>query len=287
MKRPTWNLFKRNLAGAIPFLAVTLTLWSPAAYGAGSTAELIARGDSFYQKRAEGHNGEWASTEPIEKALNTYLEAYEKGDRSPELAARILRASFFYATNAEKDRKNQKKILQRAIDIGSEVIEKHPDNVALNYQMAGCWGRWGEVNGIIASARKGVADKVKYYGERVLKLDPDYEEGGGHRTMGRLHFKAPYIPLILSWPDKKEALRHLARAVEAGPQNLTNHLFYAESLFKAGSYGDALKHVNVILSAKLHESKVVEDLRDKRAAGELKRKIEARVKKKAGGYDDE
>lgn len=259
-------------------LPLCLLLLSSPSQAAPSITELIALGDHLYAGRAEGHDGEWASTGPISKALENYLKAYELGGRTAELYAKILRSSYFYSANAEKEKKKQKEILQRAIDIGTEGLEMYPNEAAINYQMAGCWGRWGEVNGIFASARKGVADKVKLYGEKTIKLNPAFEEGGGYRTMGRLHFKAPYIPFILSWPDKEEALKNLAIAVEKGPENLTNHLFYAESLAKAKSFNEALTHVDLILTAKIDESKVVEQLRDKKEAAALKKTIESKIK---------
>lgn len=259
-------------------LPAVLLLMSSPSQAASSITELILLGDDYYARRADGHDGDWASTVPISKALEAYLNAYELGGRSAALYSKILRASFFYATNAEKDESKQKEILQRATVIGAEAVEMYPDDAAINYQMAGCWGRWGEVNGLIASARKGVADKVKLYGEKTIRLDPDLEEGGGYRTMGRLHFKAPYIPFILSWPDKKEALKNLALAVEKGPQNLTNHLFYAESLVQARSYQEALMHVDLILAAGPDQSRIVEQLRDKKEAAALKKTIESKLK---------
>ncbi|MEE9615224.1 MAG: hypothetical protein V3W31_09820 [Thermodesulfobacteriota bacterium] len=236
----------------------------------------MERGDAFYAKRGEGHTGDWASTEPIERALSAYLKAYELGDSSAELSVKILQSTYFYATYAEKDKKAQKAALQKAREVGEAAAAKHPGDGPLNYQMGGIWGRWGEVNGIIASARKGVADKVRVYAEKAVSLDPGYASGGGYRTLGRLNFKAPYIPLILSWPSKKEALKYLKKAVEVGPENLTNHLFYAENLYHAKSYDEALTHVGHVLDAEIDSSKVVEDLRDKEDAQKLKEKIEAR-----------
>jgi len=240
---------------------------------AGKVQELVKTGDELFAKRAEGHEADWANVEIAEKALNSYLKAYESGGKPPELAVKVLKAAYFYGTYAEKDAKKQKEAFAKAVDIGKEALEKNPDDVSLNYQMAGNLGRWGEVNGIMASARAGVADSIKGYAEKVVRLDPAYGEAGGYRTMGRLHFKAPYIPFFLSWPDKKEALKYLRQAVEVGPDNLTNHLFYAESLHKEKSFDEALSHLDRVISAKVNASREVEDLRDKKDAEALRNKI--------------
>jgi tetratricopeptide (TPR) repeat protein len=227
------------------------------AYGADTTAEWIKKGDNYFEMRAADHDGAWASTVPVTNALSAYLKAYELGDRSAELITKILQASYFYARYAEKERDKQKEVLQKGIDIGEEAIKKYSDDTALNYEMSVCWGRWGVVNGIFASAMKGVANKIRKYAEKTIKLDPDYAEGGGYRVMGRLHFMAPRIPLILSWPSKEESLKYLKKAVNVGSDNPTNHFYFAESLYHTGSYKEALIHLDIVLKAKLNTSKQV------------------------------
>jgi len=118
-----------------------------------------------------------------------------------------------------------------------------------------------------------VADRVKEFGETVVRLDPSYAEGGGYRTLGRLHYKAPRIPFILSWPSKKESQANLEKAVKIGPTNLTNHLFLAETFLANGNEERALKEIDYILRAKVNPTKQVEDLRDKEDATKLKRQI--------------
>lgn len=256
---------------------IILLLFAVTVRAEEDTQGWIDKGDAFYKQRAEGSSGNWASTSNIEKAVSAYLKAYEFGEQSEALVVRLLDAFYFYATYAERDEKRVKEALKRAIEIGENALKRYPESVGINYWMAGLWGRWGEVNGILVSAKKGVANKVREYAEKTVALDPHYAEGGGYRALGRLHFKAPKIPLILSWPSKTEALKFLRLAVEAGPENTTNHLFYAESLFYEGLFGEALKHIDFILNRRVSPEKVVEMLRDKREAEELKEKVLKRL----------
>jgi len=229
-------------------------------------SQLVAKGDALFSIRGKVHTGSWASVKNISMALKAYLKAYDAKNPGPELTARIMDAEYFYATYAEKSPGKEKEALSKALEIGQKALDKYPDDVAVNYWMAGCWGRWGEVNGIMASARKGVADKVKMYAEKTIKLDPAYAEAGGYRTLGRLHYKAPWIPFILSWPSKKESVRYLQMAVKDAPENTTNRLFYGESLAEVGKTADALKNLNFVANAEAKGEKVVEILRDKEEA---------------------
>jgi tetratricopeptide (TPR) repeat protein len=251
MKKLILSLF--IMAFGISFANLLSTIHT--AYGKDTPADWIKKGDDFFEMRTVDYKGTWASTVPVTNALSAYLKAYELGDRSAELATKILQASYFYARYAEKERDKQKEVLQKGIEIGEEAIKKHPDDAALNYEMSVCWGRWGVVNGIFASAMKGVANKIRKHAERTISLDPDYAEGGGYRVMGRLHFMAPRIPLILSWPSKEESLKYLKKAVDANSDNLINHFYFAESLYHFGSNEEALKHLDIILKAYPNTSK--------------------------------
>ncbi len=233
-------------------------------------------GDEFYAKRADGFKDGLVDSTMINKALASYHKAYALGDSSEELAVKLLRAAYFYATYAEKTKARQKKALTDAIEIGEEILHSHQRDVALNYHLAVTWGRWGEVNGIFSSARKGIADKVKDFGEMAERIDPSYAEGGAYRTLGRLHYKAPRIPLILTWPSKKESQEYLEKAVKIGPTNLTNHLFLAETLIANNDNEKALRHIDYILMAKVNPTRQVEDLQDKKDAQLLKDKISGR-----------
>ncbi len=230
-------------------------------------------GDVFYARRAEGFKNGVVDPAMINKALAAYQKAYALGDNSEKLVVKLMRATYFYAAYAEKTPAKQKEALTEAIEIGKKALLQDPYNVALNYQMAGAWGKWGEVNGIFASARQGVADKVKKFGETAERVDPSYGEGGAYRTLGRLYFKAPHIPFILSWPSKKKSQEYLEKAIKIGPTNLTNHLFLAETLVANGNKEKALRQIDYIMRAKVNPTKEIEDLQDKKDAQLLKEKI--------------
>lgn len=280
MTRPEGSgkkMMKRGRRVLTAIFTIASLFMAGGTYAAETAADFVSQGDMYYQNRAQGHEDDWAATGSVEKAIEAYLKAYELGDDSPELVAKLMQATYFYATYAEKDKKKQKAALQRAVDIGEKALKKNPEHVVLNYQMGGCWGRWGEVNGIFASAREGVADRVRGHAEKVVKADATYADAGGYRTLGRLHFLAPRIPFILSWPRHKKSVEYLEKAVKTGPANLTNHLFYAESLIKSDRYDEALKELNIVLDAEVNETKVVEVLRDKKAARELMNKYSKKL----------
>jgi len=253
-----------------PTAAETPTPPPPApTLSADEIEDLIYRGDEFFRLRGANHIKDRAYPANVRNALDLYLQAYEGGKPTEDLVIKILHASYYYVTYAEKDKNRRKEAVDRAMEIGQKGLEEFSDSAGIHYWMAALWGAWSRVYGTFASARNDVALKIRALAEKTIELDPEYAEGGGYRTLGRLHFKTPYIPFFITWPDKKKALKLLEKAVKTGPRNLTNHLFYAESLLYRNQRDKAEKEIKLVLKAKIREERVVEELRVKKEAKEL------------------
>src|SRR6185503_13363242 len=92
------------------------------------------------------------------------------------------------------------------------------------------WGQWALVSGKLKAARTGAAEKIRDDASTVIALDPDFEEGGGYRVLGRLHHQAPKLPFLTPWVSKEKALENLRRAVAVNDRNFVNRHFLAEAL---------------------------------------------------------
>ncbi|MBI4687661.1 MAG: hypothetical protein HY756_07745 [Nitrospirae bacterium] len=248
------------------FLIVIMFLSLLPSKAFSSTSELTAKGDAFFDARAEGHNGEWADSRPIEKAIKLFTDAYDSGDKSEGIYVRLLKSIYFYGTYVKLDKNRQQELFNKAIFIGEEGLRRYPKSAGISYWLSGAWGRWAEVSGIMEAAKKGVADKIKSLSEIIISVDERYEDAAGYRVLGRVHHKSPKIPLVLWWPSEKKALESLKRAVEVAPQNKTNLVFYAEALIKSGNNEEALRYLNSVVAAPVLKEKVVEDLKEQAEA---------------------
>ncbi len=86
--------------------------------------------------------------------------------------------------------------------------------------------------------------------ERTLKVDPAYDQAGPHRVLGRIYFECPAWPLSVG--DIHASRRHLSQAVALAPENSTNHLYLAETLFKLGKIEEARQELEKVLRAGRH-----------------------------------
>ncbi len=101
-------------------------------------------------------------------------------------------------------------------------------------------------------ARRGLKLIPEIVGEleTVVKENPAYDQAGPHRVLGRIYFECPSWPLSVG--NIPESYKHLEAAVAIAPENSTNHLFLAETLFKMGKPEEARKELQQVLNGTRH-----------------------------------
>ena len=102
-------------------------------------------------------------------------------------------------------------------------------------------GSWAEEYGVISAAREGVADLMRKHSKKIISLDPEFENGGGYFMLGVVHYKSPYIPFILSWPDNDKAISYLSKSINIGKAIPNQKVYFAQALYKDGKKNEAIK----------------------------------------------
>ena len=87
--------------------------------------------------------------------------------------------------------------------------------------------------------------------------------------LGAVHLKTPYIPFLLSWPDKNKAVTYLEQAVNIGYPELNQKIYLAKALHKTGQKEKAIIILNEIINSNPSEDDLLEDLNDINEAKEL------------------
>lgn len=232
---------------------------------------VLAAADAAWARRAEDRSGVRASSRRISEAVSRYEEAAKEPD-AVEPRWKLARALFFKAKFTGLDRDAQRALLEKARDAGEEAIEilgrrtgplsGDPDATPAYFWTAVAWGEWGQIVPRVRAAKAGAAAKIRNYSTKVIALDPVFEEGGGYRVLGRLHDRAPRIPLMTGWVSRKEALRNLRLAVSVAPRNFVNRHFLAEALAD-GSPAEKAEAVRIekeLLADAPSSAHLVEDL---------------------------
>lgn len=226
--------------------------------------------DSCYAARAERAKGDKADARNAKIMIEHYLKAM--GDSSVwERATEGYVKSLFFSFRFVHFEKNRRKAkLDSLKSISETAYKQFPKNREIAHVYASALSMWGNERGALTSVKDGIAAKVR----DVATAAEDYQ------VLGRAHFVLPYVPLILSWPDKKLADKYLNMALQSDPRDLYNYFFLAELRFDQKRYADALDLIDRGLSRGIRTNYFLEDKRGRWELKELQKKINAKLDKK-------
>jgi hypothetical protein len=248
----------------------------------------VVAADTAYAKRQEGRVGAVASPRRISEAIAAYQTAAEAADNL-EAHWKLLRALYFKGAYTGLDLDSRKVVFSKARAASADVmvilarragrftvpellamepaaradaLAKERDAAPAFFWSAVCWGQWALVVGKLQAVRAGAAERIRDDAATVIALDPQFEEGGGYRVLGRLHDQAPQIPFLTGWVSREEALRNLRLAVSVNKTNFVNRHFLAEALWRGSpeEKTEALQIEEKLLSDSPSPGHLVEDL---------------------------
>ena len=253
-----------------------------------ATNPLVSQADSWYLKRQEGRVGLKASAGPINQAI----AGYDKATADPhyvEARWKLMRALYFKGVYTGLDEDSRKAVFEKARRIADDaiaildssledrgikgIVEYGPDFLAGNlkhrsdsaptfYWASTCYGQWALSVGTVEAARKGAADKIREWGATVVGIDPEFEDGGGYRILGRLNDQAPWIPFVTGWVSRDDALKYLRLALQVNGRNFANRHFLAEALHRGDEkqQAEAVALEESIVADPPSPQRLVEDL---------------------------
>lgn len=220
----------------------------------------LEQGIEWYNKRAEGHVNNLGQLAPISTAIEFLEKAYENPETSKEAALYLLKAYYFRGKLVYTDKDKKKVEFNKGTELGREMMEKYPDDIPFRYWYLVNLGSWSEVYGIFAAAKAGVADQMKEHSEYIIKNDPEYNDGSGYFMLGAVHFKTPYIPFLLSWPDNDAALANMEMANNTGLATPVQKVYLAQILYKDGQKDKARSILKEVINTAPRADSLVEDL---------------------------
>jgi len=228
------------------------------AYGICSQNEL-EKGIASFNQRFEGSIKNSAKPEPITNAINHFQDALKNSGTETDAELYLLQSYYFRGKYVHKNKEQQKADFSKGKNLGEKCIKKYSDSAPFRYWYLVNLGSWSEVYGIITAAREGVADLMKEHSEIIISLDPEYENGGGYFMLGAVHFKSPYIPFFLSWPDNDKAITYLTKALTIGEETPNQKVYLAQALYRDGQKKRAIEILKDVASMTPSTSEIVRD----------------------------
>lgn len=252
---------------AILLFFLSVPLWANAA---PSVNQDLLFADSCYAARAERANGDKADKKNANLMIEKYRAAMADSAVLEPATEGLVKSLFFSFRFVPFDKSKRKQKLDSLKAISEDAYRQFPKNKEIAHVYASAISMWGNERGALTSVKEGVANTVR----DVSTAAEDWQ------VLGRAHFVLPYVPLVLSWPDKKLADKYLTMALQQNPKDLYNYFFLAELRFDQKRYADALDLIERGLSRGVRTSFFLEDKRGRWQLKELQKKINAKLDKK-------
>ena len=247
-----------------------LVLFVLFAWGISFANEDLRVADSCYAARAEGAKNDKADAKNAKLMIDSYKKAMSDNAVLERATEGYVKSLFFSFRFVHFDKKHRKAKLDSLKTISENAYRQFPKNREIAHVYASALSMWGNERGALTSVKEGVATTVR---DVAIEAE-DYQ------VLGRAHFVLPYVPIILSWPDKKLADKYLNMALDKDPKDLYNYFFLAELRFDQKRYADALDIIDRGLSRGIRTSFFLEDKRGRWQLMELQKKINAKLDKK-------
>jgi hypothetical protein len=225
----------------------------------------LDEGEYWFKNRARNSKNDHADSLIVEKMIHAYKRALKDSTVEEKAAERLLYAYYFKGCYVidYKNHDARLKLFAVSKDFGEKMHEKFPKNRQISSLYAQNLSLWSREYGALQAVKEGVAQKIH-------DLSTEAENW---QFLGRAHQLLPYIPIILSWPDKDLADKYLTMAHKQDPADLNTILFLAELRLDQKRYKEALKLVEDGLSREVRSTYTVEDKRSRWKLKDLKKKI--------------
>ena len=180
---------------------------------------------------------------PALLATINWIKQLAQSTHAPIIIAELVRLEY---ANAEVETEKSKRIAlyKVCIDTADKALAINPDEIGALYWKAIAMGKLSEETGVLNALR--MTRTMEQLFLRVIALNEDYDDAGGHKALGRMYYKLPGFPI--SFGSKEKALFHLKRAYELYPNDIIIRAFYAELLVDMGHKQEARKHAEFILA---------------------------------------
>jgi tetratricopeptide (TPR) repeat protein len=227
---PFRNLIKPAfvLWACIAALACMLPYVSPAE---AALQGAISRAESYYKGRRDLEN--------VQKALAILRSHISSHPQDYEAWWRISEYDCYLARHVPDEQ--QKAILEDGIVAGQKAEAIDPHRPEGHFWTGANEGLLAEDVGLLKGLR--MVDSIRQELETVMKIDPNYQQYGAERLLGRFYYRAPFF----KGGDKQRSVQLLEDCLKRYPDNSLTMLYLADSYRAVGRREDARRMLERIL----------------------------------------
>jgi cytochrome c-type biogenesis protein CcmH/NrfG len=212
--------------------------------------------DALYRERA--------ALSKAREAVSIWSARLAKDPKDFESAWKLARAEYWLG--GHDDKAARRGDLERGVEAGRQASLLEPKRPEGHFWMAACMGALAESFGM----RQGLKYRtpIREALEKVLQIDPAYQNGSADRALGRWYYKVPG----LFGGSKKKSEVHLRKSLSYDQQSTASRFFLAETLFELDRKAEAIAELQRVIDGPVNPEWEPEDREFKElAAARLKK----------------
>jgi tetratricopeptide (TPR) repeat protein len=151
---------------------------------------------------------------------------------------RISKFIYYQARHAASSEKI--KLLDSGVDAAKKAVALQPNRAEGHYWLGANYDLTAEARGYWRGLL--FVDAIRKEMETVNRLDPDYEQAAGLRTLARLDYRAPFF----LGGDKRLSVELLKKCLNRYPENSRAMLYLSDSDMALGLRDDARKELEQV-----------------------------------------
>jgi tetratricopeptide (TPR) repeat protein len=200
------------------------------------------------------------------EALAKYQSALVAKDDAYGVYWRMARVEYWIGDHTA-DNNEKKRIFEMGIYHAKKAVALGPERVEGHYWLGVSYGSYGEAKGILKSL--SLVKPIKEEMNKVLSIQPEYDNGGADLVLGRMYYKLPGI----FGGDNKKSLEHLLKSKELGPRVGLTRVFLADTYLALKNVAKAREELEFVIAMEPDPDLIPETANEKKmAADKLKGK---------------
>lgn len=219
----------------------------------------LQAGIAYFNARAENAKGLQASSINVDKAMQIFDFHIKQNKNLLVAGGYYMQCLNFKGRFVCVNNRDKKIVYTRAIEIGNDLVKKFPKDGKIRFELISAIGLLAEINGVVKSIESGVIAKMQYHTKVLIETDSLYNQGGGWKVAAALHYKTPYIPMVITWPDKKKAIVIMKNALRHFPANVGCNFYLAEALYEDGQKSLAKVYFQLSIKYPSRKEFILED----------------------------
>lgn len=193
--------------------------------------EQVRQADDYYLGRRNLDN--------VRTAIQLLSQRVSQNPQDYEAWWRLSKFNSYLARHS--DGKAEDAFLDAGVSAGKKAVALAPTRAEGHFWLGANLGLQAEDRGPFRGLL--MIEPVRKEMETVNRLDPDYEEAGGLRTLARVEYRAPFF----KGGDKQRSIQTLQQVLKRYPQNSLAMLYLADSYLAVGRRQEARQELNKIL----------------------------------------